>query len=333
MSSNDTSIRQLQLATEYIAIAIGFPILIAGIIGNFLNILVFLTLGNYKTNASSFYMLAKSIFDLSALIFGLIGHILIQGFRSSAMTSETWCRIRIPLLYISSLSSYTCLCLQSIDSFLCSSRNAVLRQQSTVQRGRYLILGFLFLWFCNECPYYFMQQLSIIPNWRCQTTNTLYAQYRSYFTILTLSVIAPIVITSLFGYLSYRNLRLSNLNRQPTVSNFSRQMISMTLLAILIVVIFQLPYTIAQLYFTATANYSKSIYRQTQEQLANVFFFIYTYNACVSSFYAYCIASQRFRQQVVQVLKQLKTIFQRRNQVLPFTETGRAATQQKTTEL
>ncbi|UJR16672.1 hypothetical protein I4U23_003572 [Adineta vaga] len=200
------TIRQLQLVTQYLSLAIGFPILSLGIISNILNILIFLTLSNYKTNVCSFYMLAKACFDLSTLIFGLTGHIIIQGFRDSSLTSKNWCRLRIPLLYIRSLSSYTCLCLQSIDALLCSSRHARLRQQSTIRRAHFLIIGFLFLWICNESPYYFMEQAPIIPNWRCQTTNTIYAQYRSYFTILTLSVILPLFIVSLFGYLSYRNL-------------------------------------------------------------------------------------------------------------------------------
>ncbi|CAF1305617.1 unnamed protein product [Rotaria sp. Silwood1] len=324
MSSNDTSIVQLQLVTKYIAFAVGFPVLIIGIVGNLMNIIVFLSLGNYKTNASSFYMLAKSFFDLNVLIIGLIGHIIIQGFRSYAVTSGSWCRFRIPLLYINSLCSYTCLCLQSIDSFLCSSQNTILRQQSTVRRAHYLVIGFLFVWICNEAPYYFMQQVNFIPNWRCQTTNTIYAQYRSYFTILGLSNIIPILIISLFGYLSYRNMHRLHIN-QRTFSIFNRQTIKMALFTISIVLMFQAPYTIAQIYFTSTVNIAKSIYRQTQEQLANVFFFIYAYNTNASSFYCYCAASKRFRQQVLQVFNKL-TINQRRNRIIPFNQTGRILT-------
>ncbi|CAF1434991.1 unnamed protein product [Didymodactylos carnosus] len=330
MSSND--IRQLQLATQYLAFAVGFPVLIIGIVGNLLNIIVFLTLGNYRHNACSFYMLAKSFFDLNTLLVGLIGHIIIQGFRSYALTSGTWCRLRIPLLYISSLCSYTCLCFQSIDLFLCTSRSAILRQQSTVRRAHYLVIGFLFIWICNESPYYFMQQLSIMPNWRCQTTNTIYAQYRSYFTILGLSITIPIVIISLFGYLSYRNMHRMNMDERHTHSTFNRQFIKMGLSAIIVVLVFQAPYAIAQVYFTATANLTKDVYRQTQEQLANVFFFIYAYNTNASSFYCYCATSKRFRQQVLHVLKQL-TFDRRRNQIIPLSQTGRTLTQKITTHL
>ncbi|CAF1369361.1 unnamed protein product [Rotaria sordida] len=325
MSSNDTSIVQLQLATRCIAFAVGFPVLIIGIVGNFTNIIVFLSFGNYKKNASSFYMLAKSFFDLNVLIIGLIGHIIIQGFRSYAVTSESWCRFRIPLLYINSLCSYTCVCLQSIDLFLCSSQNPILRQQSTIQRAHYLVIGFLFIWICNESPYYFMKQVNLIPNWRCQTTNTIYSQYRSYFTILVLSNIIPILIIGLFGYFSYQNMHRLNINQRRTLSIFNRQTIRMALFAISIVLVFQVPYTIAQIYFTATVNITKNIYRQTQEQLANVFFFIYAYNTNASSFYCYCAASKKFRGQVLQVLNKL-TINQRRNRVIPFSQTGRILT-------
>ncbi len=62
MSSNDTNIVQLQLSIEYITFAFRFPVLIFRLIGNILNIILFIYLSNYKTNASSFYMLAKSFF-------------------------------------------------------------------------------------------------------------------------------------------------------------------------------------------------------------------------------------------------------------------------------
>jgi hypothetical protein len=224
-------------------------------------------------------MLAKSVFDLNAIIVGLIGHIIIQGFRSNSLTSENWCKFRIPLLYINSLCSFTCLCLQSIDSYMSSSRNANIRRRSTIVNARYLVIGFIFVWICNECPYYFMSPANIVPNWRCQTTNTVYAQYRSYFTILVLSIIVPIVIISLFGYLTYRNLHTLDINERHRLSALTKQTTKMALYEIGIVLLFECPYGIAQLYFISSSTVVKSIYQQTQEQFANVFFFIYAYCA------------------------------------------------------
>lgn len=76
-TTNNTNIHQLQLATQYMTFGFGFPVLLMSIIGNILNIIVIYSNRNYKINALSFYMICKSIFDLNAIIIGLISHILI----------------------------------------------------------------------------------------------------------------------------------------------------------------------------------------------------------------------------------------------------------------
>lgn len=263
MSTSDTSIRQLQLGTQYMALGFGFPVLLMGMMGDILNIIVLYYNRNYKTNSSSFFMIAKSIFDWNAIILGLIGHILIQGFRENAITSERWCKFRIPLLYINSLCSSTCLCLQSIDSYISSSRNVNIRQISTIKRARFIVLIFLLIWICNESPYYFFTPVNIIPNWRCQTTNILYSQYKTYFTILTVSIIIPIIIISLFGYLTYTNLHILDIDDRHRLSALTKQTTKMVIYVISIVLFFQCPYGISQIYSISTTYLTKTLYRQT----------------------------------------------------------------------
>lgn len=74
MSSNAalaSDIAQLQLISQYVSTTVGFIILSFGVVGNLINILTLITLGNFKHNASSLYILAKSFFDLNALFIGV----------------------------------------------------------------------------------------------------------------------------------------------------------------------------------------------------------------------------------------------------------------------
>ncbi|CAF1074318.1 unnamed protein product [Adineta steineri] len=320
MSSNDPYIRQIQLSIQYIALTFGFPILILGIIGNILNIIVFLHKASYKHNASSFYMLVKSFFDLNVLVISLAGDIIIDGFHANALTSENWCKFRVPLVYINSLCSSSCLCLQAIDSYMCSSRNATIRQYSTIKKARYLIVGFLFVWICNECPYYFMKSANIIPNLTCQTSNTIYRTYRSYFTILVLNIIVPVTIITLFGYLTYKNMHTLNTDGQYRLSTLTKQTIRMALYEIIIVLLFKCPFGIAQIYLVSTANIVKDVYRQTQEQFITLFFYFYVYNANAVPFFCYFAASKSFRKQVIDTIKRIR-FNQRTNLVFPLGDT------------
>ena len=249
-------------------------LLLCGVVGNLLNILTLITLGNYKHNASSLYILAKSFFDLIALFIGVFTVILTRGLRIDSMsTNFVWCKTRIPLLYIHALGSYTCLCLQSIDTFLATSHSPYLRQKSNIRAARALIIGFVFLWIMHELPYFFFQDLI---NLKCVSTISVYTQYRTYFIAFGLLTMIPVSIVFIFGYLTYRNVHGQSLqDRQRSSSRLTRQMTSMSLFQIINVLIFSIPFTITQAYFLTRASSSKNAYQQAQEQFAQLFFMIF----------------------------------------------------------
>lgn len=284
-SDNNTNvileIEQLQNISRYICLILGFILLFSGVLGNILNIFVFITVGNYKQNASTFYMLIRSFLDLNVLIVGLITRILSTGFQiDPTLTNRAWCKARSGFLDINTQSTYTLLCLQSVDIFICSSPSVVLRQKSKIQLARYLVFGCICFWFIHELPYYFLQDLVLtdgIP--ACITTNKIFAQYRSYFIYLGVYTTIPIVVISVFGFLTFRRMR--TLAIRNSISSITRQMIHMALFQIVAVLIFNGPYTIGQIYSIGTANLIKNSYRKAQEQLVSSFFAIYGYGPYV----------------------------------------------------
>ncbi|UJR11413.1 hypothetical protein I4U23_015593 [Adineta vaga] len=301
-SISSSEIVHLQFILRLVVGILGLPMLLAGIIGNTINIFTFIKLGYYRENSCSLYILSRSIFDLTLLITGLGTRILSQSFQIDfTLTNHLWCKLRVPIIYINTLSSYTFLCLQSIDAFLVTSLSVSFRQKSNIQRGRYFLISFLLLWIIEELPYLYFQELIISSDgtsFMCITINSTYAKYRIYFVYLFLTTIVPLVLIIGFDFLTYRHLQMYTLQQQRhLLSILARQMTKMTLFHIAAVFLFQTPFAIAQCYFLTT-GLSKEPIRNAQEQIIQQFFNILGYGIYATSFYCYFIASKRFRQQV-----------------------------------
>jgi hypothetical protein len=283
MSSNNSTISaanvQSALFSQYLSLTLGFVILIIGIIGNSLNILIFLTFGTYKSSACSQYMLAGSLFDLVFLLIGIITRILGQGFNLDfTLTSRVWCKLRPSILEMISLCSFTCLCLQSVDVFCCTSRSVAMRQRSNVKISRYLLIGLVLFWTVHELPSFIFQDLvSVNDVPMCLQTNAIYLFYHTYISTVGLTICVPIIVISVFGFCIYRNLRFSTLAERRSVPVFLRQITRMALFQIGIVLIFQCPYGVATAYFIGSTNLVKSPDRQQQDKLTQTFFNVYVY--------------------------------------------------------
>lgn len=278
MSLSDI-IFQLNLTAQNLNVILGLTILIGGICGNLLNIIIFITLGNYRHNACSLFMLAQSIFDINVLVIGLGTRIVSQGFQIDfTLTNRIWCKLRACFVDINVLCSLTCLCLQSVDVFLCTSQSVIWRQKMNGRMARHLLVGSVFIWIIHQLPYFFLQELIIFngsPS--CSTINIIYSQYRTYFLNLGLYLILPITIISLFASLTYRRLQMLNIHQRRSLSVLSRQTIHMALVQIIIVLLFMAPYGIATVYFVSTADLKKDTLRFSQEKVAQLFFLLYAY--------------------------------------------------------
>ena len=281
LTSSSPELLQLQYALRSLIASFGSIILIIGVVGNACNILAFVTSEYYKHNVCALYIFSRSIFDLLILIFGLGTRILSQGFRTDfTAASHVWCKSRVPIIYINTLSSYTTLCLQSVDAFLVTSLSVSVRQRSNIRTARCLILGSLFLWTLEELPYVFFQELLINSDSKtsmCITTNTAYAKYRTYFIYLILTTLVPLVVIICFDILTYRHIHLHLIQKHHRVlSVLGRQMTTMTLFHIAAVFLFQAPFAVAQVYFL-TVGVSKDPIRGAQEQIVQQFFNVLGY--------------------------------------------------------
>lgn len=250
MSSNNNTnnaleILQPQQGSRYVCLIFGFVLLISGITGNLFNILIFITTGNYQNNASSLYMFVRCFFDLNALVVGLGTRILTTGFSIDfTLMSRGWCKVRSGFIDINIQCTLTLICLQSIDAFICSSPSVALRQKSNIRTARYVVVGIICFWLLHALPTYLLQDLVITGSTlACITTNTIFAQYRGYFIYLGLYTTVPIIVISVFGFFTIKHMRIVAVKRSLT--DFTRQMITMALFQILAVLLFNGPCTAA----------------------------------------------------------------------------------------
>lgn len=296
--NSTTNILSLTLLSQQLTIILGFVILTSGFFGNLLNIILLLSLGSVKTNACSFYIFVKSFFDLITLFVGAGTRILNQGFRIDFTSSNRlWCKFRIPLLDLITLCSFSCLCFQSMDTFFSSSRSVFWRRKSNMKVARFLVLGSLCIWILLIIPYFLFQELIFnvsTGTYRCVTINGNYALFRSYFVVVGLYFIIPIIVVSIFGLLTYRQLQRLTAQQRRSLSALNKQMARMVLFQIIVVLIFIAPHALATIYFIVTGTMVKSAYRLALETVIQVVFNMYGYGTLSVGELIFCRTGKQY---------------------------------------
>lgn len=209
------NIGDIQYVSKQVNIYIGLFILILGIIGDILNIFVF---ANVKTafarNPCTIYLLVTAVIDLLCLSIGLQTKILASGFTIDPTTSSIgFCKFRSFFTFTAPLISNSFTCLATIVQFFNTSRHLHFRQKVNLRLIRWSLLFNTFFWICYGLPYIVLYSIYISTTTNmptCTTVNTIMSQYTVWMTYNVLIFIIPILILSVFGYLTYRNIVSSN---------------------------------------------------------------------------------------------------------------------------
>ena len=131
---------------QIIVIYGGLFLLVAGVIGNGMNILVFASIRSYRTTHCTFYFLITSIANMIYLLIILLIRII-----STILTidlsriSIVWCKSRIFVIGICSLTSLACSCLATIDQFFMTSQSVNLRRCSNIKWSHRIVFIVLIL--------------------------------------------------------------------------------------------------------------------------------------------------------------------------------------------
>ena len=208
MSATNTSTFTFDFSV--LTIYIGIPILTAGVIGDILNCIVFLSLKTFRENTCAFYLIIMSFVNIGQLLTSLLPRIMSTGFDIDwAVNSPLYCKFRIYILQLCTLMSYSCMCLATIDQFLTTSFNPHWQQLSNIKLSRSLSLIFFIIWILHGIPFLlYLNVIEILATGQsyCAITNYIFLQYFNYGFIITLAGFLPVLITLSFGFLAYRNV-------------------------------------------------------------------------------------------------------------------------------
>jgi hypothetical protein len=263
----------LSYVGEQLTIYVGSIILIAGIIGNGMNIFIFSSVHTYRRTPSTFYFLVGSIHNLLYIGINLTFRIVSVGSGFDlTRTSLAWCKARSFFLSTTSAVSFTCSCLATIDQFLATSQSAYLRRYSKIELAHRIVLVVIVVWYLQGIPWILFQNISPISN-TCVRANAVYAVYVAIYLLVVLSVI-PVLIMIVFGYLAYRNIQLTIALAEQRAD---RQLTRMTLIQVVLVVISIVPYGINNTYDLITAATTKDVDRQLKESFVSTVVSLITY--------------------------------------------------------
>jgi hypothetical protein len=172
--------------------------------------------------------------------------------------------------------------LATIDQYLVTSQNAVLRRCSKTQWAHRIVFFMIIIWWLHGIPACIYSNIPP-PGNTCIYTNNTYRVYVSIYVLVLISAI-PVLVMAAFGWLAYQNIRQTIVLAQE---HADRQLLKMTLIQVIVVVFSITPYGIMNTYNLITSGVIKSIDRQTKENfvstiLSLIFYFYYI--VCLSIF-------------------------------------------------
>jgi len=231
--------------------------------------------------------------------------------------SLIFCKLRQFLLHVVGQISRYSIVLACIDRFAVTSLRAGLRTLSQPAKARNLMIIISIILFL--CAIHILI-FTTIKNGRCGQFPPYYNYYLAY-TILFTSTIPPLTM-AIFGYLFYRNLKLSHGRMQSIVNttNHSRHNLSMQrrdqeLLIMVSAEVFVYvitmsiyPIIVSEVVITNNMNIKKSA---DYLAIENFIIFISYFSGFINNaapFYIYLIASTTFRRSFIKLFQHSKNI-------------------------
>ena len=289
---------------------VGILMYVCGSIGNTLNICVFIIWSRSnkyihfsRPSNSSLYLFSSSISNLIVILYPLFTRILLDGYDFHIRENNVFflCKLRYYILHTFDLISLTCICLATFDRYLISSRDARLRKLSpTRKKTKFIILFIICLFGFHSIP--ILKYYGVSKSGYCIITSSIYLYYYFYTFQIFLHGIIPIIFLSIFGILTFKQLRIVSKRKNL---NSDKQLSGMLLLISLGIVLSSIPYCIEQCYYVLFNNNNRQ--QKSYLFLYHVTSSILFYTNPVSSFYIYYLSTRNFRIQVHQI------IFCRRN--------------------
>ncbi|CAF4132982.1 unnamed protein product, partial [Adineta steineri] len=218
MSSNVTDLAKQ--ISGIITTDIGLFILTTGLLGNILNIIVFLSLKTFRETSCAFYLTSASFANIIQLVATLFSRILITGYNIDlTQTSLFLCKLRPYVATIAPLMSISSMCFATIDQF--TSLSVRWRHFNQRYIAAYLTIITLIFWCLVNIPVIIYNNITMASTnpvtWACSITNANFSLYYNRFYISFLLGFLQLIIRIIFGLMAFINVRSLRNNQVPII--------------------------------------------------------------------------------------------------------------------
>ncbi|CAF1187902.1 unnamed protein product [Adineta steineri] len=317
MSNNNETmayITKLQSISEQITFSMSLIILLSGIIGNLLNCLVFAQ-RSLRTKPCVVYFFVASILNLIAIFSGVTPR-AFQSFFSipdPTLTVSVLCKLQLFVLFsVRTISSWL-IALASIDRYLISSPDVVLRRMSNLKNTYFsiLIVSIISFLFWSEVGYCFDANLIGTPQ-KCYAKSDACRIFNDLAQSFNTTII-PSTIMLVVGLFTIRNVRISQqigvlpiaiVNQNTRITRRNEQSLTIMLIAqVILLTIFTLPQAGQKFYLTYSFYQTKTSSQRALESLLFNFVLLFSFISSCMPFYIYTITGTLFRKTLFKLLK------------------------------
>ena len=282
-----SNISYLIFVSQQITICLGIPIFIAGVLGNLLDAIVFLSLKTFRENSCAFYLTVMAIVNNGQLINGLFTRIMISGFNIDwTLTSTFYCKCRFYVVTVCSIISFTCMCLATIDQFFATCSNPRWQRWSNIKVARRVMIVVVIFWIVHGIPYWIYFDY-IVSNTTgkitCMSSNDIFQFYHVKIYTAVYIGFLPIFINTLFGLLAYYNVKHLAYRTVPLVRReLDRQLTVIVLMHAFFVFLATIPYVIVTILYSDANIMSDPVVAERLQFTNTVTLCIYYLNFVVS---------------------------------------------------
>jgi hypothetical protein len=162
---------------------------------------------------------------------------MITGFGIDwTQISVFYCKFRTFALQVTTLVSFTCICLATIDQYLATCTRRRWQQWSNIKIARRVMIITILIAFIEQIPCLIFYDLIKSPGTNistCITTSDSFVQFNAYVNYLIIGNIIPYLITFSFGLMAYHNIKEIAYRTVPLVRReLDKQLTNMVLLQI-----------------------------------------------------------------------------------------------------
>ena len=272
------------------------------ILGNIGNIFIVILFSRHRPTACSIYLLSSAIVNFVFLTVNGYFQIFPFNYSDGTIRVIIFCKISAYILNILGQVAKTLLVFACIDRFLITSDRASFRAFSTPRRAKYFVFFSFPFWSLLALHVPIMRT---VTNGKCGASGI----YSTIFAIIFVSLI-PIILSGIFGYLTFRNMRQIQNRIQPvgqitinayhSIQRRDRDLLIIVITEIVAYVVTTplYPLMLLETIISSSVISEKSAqYSQIEGFILYIAYLLLVFNSAVP-FYTYFISSKSFRRDV-----------------------------------